>query len=81
MSAELDEVQLFHDLSARLLQCSRDELRVMSQLLARLELGRARYGHLDLARDKRDFKREEAEEHLDAAVYRACDQLENGGRS
>ena len=64
------------DLAARLELCSFDELRVIDKLLGRLELGRSRYGYLDLSRDRRDFKREEAEEHLDAAVYRACDELD-----
>ncbi len=71
-------LRLRDTLAKRLLECSYDELRVLGQLLARLELGRSRYGHLDLARDRRDFKREEAEEHLDAAVYRACDALDGG---
>ncbi len=84
MSVEVDSDRCFDlrcDLGARLARCSYDELRVIDKLLGRLELGRDRYGHLDLSRDRRDFKREEAEEHLDAAVYRACDALENGGRS
>ena len=64
------------DLAARLELCALDELRVIGVVLARLELGRQRYGYLDLNRDRRDWKREEAEEHIDAAVYRACDELD-----
>lgn len=65
---------LLADVSRRLLDCNLDELRVLDVLLGRLELGRSRYGHLDLAKP-RDWAREEAEEHADAAVYRACGEL------
>ncbi|HEY6038671.1 MAG TPA: hypothetical protein VIV58_30520 [Kofleriaceae bacterium] len=68
------------DLEARLELCSFDELRVMDKILGRLELGRARYGYLDLARDTRNYRREEAEEHLDGAVYRACDELDRADK-
>lgn len=63
---------LERSLCARLLSCAHDELRVLDAILLRLELGRDRYGALDLARDRRDWAREEAEEHVDALVYRAC---------
>ena len=62
---------LTRSLIARLGACNLDELRVIDQLLVRLELGRDRYGHLDLSR-ARDWEREEAEELLDMQVYRAC---------
>jgi hypothetical protein len=62
-------------IAGRLALCSEDELRVIDQLLGRLELGRQRYGYLDLSADSRDWRAEEAEEHLDAAVYRACDRI------
>jgi hypothetical protein len=68
------------DLEARLELCSYDELRVVSKILGRLELGRDRYGYLDMARDRRNYRREEAEEHLDGAVYRACDELDREDR-
>lgn len=61
---------LERSLRARLLSCNHDELRVLDSLLERLELGRDRYGHLDLAK-ARDWDRELAEELLDVAVYRA----------
>ena len=59
------------DINHLLVACSADELRVLDLLLARLELGRRRYGHLDLAR-VREWDREEAEELLDARIYQAC---------
>lgn len=68
------------DLKARLELCSYDELRVISVILGRLELGRQRYGYLDLKRDDRDFKRERAEEYADAAIYDACDELDRAGK-
>ena len=70
--AEVDTdrcVQLRVDLKGRLHLCSYDELRVLSVILGRLELGRGRYGYLDLKRDRRDFKRERAEEYVDAHIY------------
>lgn len=65
---------LHRNISSRLLLCNVDELRVLDVLLGRLELGRHRYGHLDLAAS-RDWDKEEAEEHADAAIYRACNVL------
>lgn len=56
---------------ARLGACAHDELRVVDAILLRLELGRDQYGPLDLNKP-RDWAREEAEEHIDAVVYRAC---------
>ncbi len=61
--------------SVRLLLCNEDELRVLDVILGRLELGRDRYGHLDLAKS-RDWDAEEAEELLDARIYRACDVIQ-----
>ena len=60
---------------ARLEPCSRDEIRVIDYVLSRLELGRDRYGALDLTRDDRDWAEEERQEHADAIVYRACAEL------
>jgi hypothetical protein len=69
MSANLDGLK--RSVIARLGACNLDELRVVDQLLVRLELGRDRYGHLDLAQ-RRDWARERAEEAADYAVYDAC---------
>lgn len=60
-------------------ECSVDELRVVISILSRLELGRARYGLLDLDADPRDWQRELGEELLDAVVYAACVRLTKGG--
>lgn len=65
---------LVRNIATRLMLCSLDEARVMDELLVRLEIGRDRYGYLDLA-TARDWEREEAEELLDAAIYRACRKL------
>lgn len=62
---------LCRDMYRRLALCNLDELRVIDLQLTRLELGRQRYGHLDLSRS-RDWAKEESEEHVDAAFYRAC---------
>jgi hypothetical protein len=74
MSEDVRRDALAWNIAARLLSCNADELRVLDVLLGRLELGRDRYGFLDLAR-ARDWEKEEAEEHADAAVYRACGVL------
>jgi hypothetical protein len=64
------------DLEARLELCAYDELRVLAVILGRLELGRNRYGYLDLSKDKRNWKRERAEEAIDWIVYDAVEELE-----
>lgn len=71
--------RLNHDLVIRLADCAHDELRVLDKLLARLELGRKKYGPLDLGK-ARDWDREESEELLDARIYQACAELANADR-
>ncbi len=66
---------LARSIAARLLGCNHDELRVLDLLLGRLELGRDRYGFLDLSKP-REWKIEEAEELLDARIYQACDLIQ-----
>lgn len=58
----------------RLDACALDELRVIDRVLERLELGRQRYGALDLS-VPRNWRRERAEERLDALVYDVCAEL------
>lgn len=70
----VEAIRLLDSLKQRLLLCSPDELRVIDVLLKRLELGRERYGLLDLSKP-RDWKREKAEEDLDSAIYDAADVL------
>lgn len=62
-------------IGVRLALCSEDELRVIDDLLGRLEKGRDDYGPLDLSRDDRDWNREEFEEQLDAALYRSFSRV------
>ena len=50
---------------------NRDEMRVLLEIAERLLHGQRQYGPLELARDRRDWKREAHEEFLDAAVYLA----------
>jgi len=49
-------------------------MRVLDRVLHRLEVGRERYGLLDLSKP-RDWRRERFEERLDALVYDACEEL------
>lgn len=65
---------LFDDLVARLARAPRDERRVIERVLARLEVGRQRYGALDLAKP-RDWRRERFEERIDALVYDVAEEL------
>ncbi len=59
-----------------------DELRVVGFIAARLTLGRADYGPLDVESDGRDFGREIDEEAADLLVYAACLHLKtSAGRT
>ena len=49
-----------------------DEMRVLVLVAERLAKGRQRYGALDVATDRRDFRHESLEEIADALVYAAC---------
>lgn len=62
------------DLRRRIELGSLDELRVVDRVLGRLELGRDRYGELDLTRP-REWRRELREELLDALVYDVAEEL------
>jgi len=69
MGEDLRRAALARDIARRLQLASHDELRVVDQILTRLELGRERYGLLDIARDRREWRRELGEELLDAVIY------------
>ncbi len=73
---DLQRQALARDLARRLHLASHDELRVIDRLLVRLELGRDRYGELDL-RKPRDWRRELGDELLDALVYDTAETLRN----
>lgn len=59
-------------LTASLGNLSGDELDVIGFVVQRLELGRVAYGQLEAGLDRRDFKREAAEEAADLLVYLAA---------
>jgi len=52
-----------------------DELRALVLIASRAWLGQARYGRLDVARDRRDFTHEALEEVADALFYIGADLL------
>jgi hypothetical protein len=54
-----------------LLSLGPDECRVLHRVAERLYAGQSTYGYLKLAKEKRDFKAETAEEMLDACAYLA----------
>jgi hypothetical protein len=65
---------LLDDLMRRLALIGYDELRVIERVAERLDLGRHRYGELDLSRP-RAWRRELREELLDALVYDVAEEL------
>jgi hypothetical protein len=52
-----------------------DERRVLLVLARRLLAGQGAYGRLDVAKDRRDWRAEAAEELLDGCVYLACETM------
>ena len=46
-----------------------DEVKLLAEIIARIEGGRRAYGAWSAAGEKRDLVHEEHEEHLDALVY------------
>lgn len=67
--------ELIRSLSARLHDCSPDELRVMAQVMAGIEAGRERYGALDIDTDGRDLDDEMQQEMRDALFYMAAHEV------
>lgn len=72
--SEVTRQALARDIARRLQLASHDEVRVVDRILLRLELGRDRYGLLDLSRP-RDWRRELAEELLDALIYDTAETI------
>jgi hypothetical protein len=50
-------------------QLGDDEMAVLEALARRLLQGQLAYGRLDLARDKRSWKKEKGEELMDRLIY------------
>lgn len=57
-----------------------DERRVVVEVARRLAAGRATYGELELATDRRDLESEAGEELLDACVYLAAHAIRRSSR-
>lgn len=63
-------------LAGRLGALSIDELRVLDVITTRMiGLGRDMYGPLDLSRERRDWRGEQASEYADAIFYGACHEV------
>jgi len=58
-------------------QLAHDETRVLLWIANRLLAGQRGYGVLDIATDRRDWRKERGEEYCDALVYTACEELKN----
>jgi hypothetical protein len=71
---ELRAGAMRRDIARRLALCNLDELRVIDRVLQRLEIGRERYGWLDLSKP-RNWRKERCEERLDALVYDVAEEL------
>lgn len=74
MTDDIRRRGLLCNLAGRLQALEYDALRVVDRVIARLELGRERYGDLDLAQP-RPWRRERNEELLDAIVYEVAGEL------
>lgn len=57
-----------------------DAVEALLVLAWRLVEGRRRYGPLDLAHDRRDWRHERAEELADALIYTAFDEVSREAR-
>jgi hypothetical protein len=67
--------EIFDALSRATAKLGEDELRVLTYIAERLVVGAQAYGDLDIATDRRDWKRERGEEAADLLVYSAIDSL------
>lgn len=76
MNTELDirGGAMRRDMARRLCMFGFDELRVVDSVMVRLELGRERYGNLDVSKP-REWRRELREELLDALIYDLAEEL------
>jgi len=74
MGNELRRQAFRRDLARRQQLLGLDELRVIDRVQQRLELGRERYGELELAKD-RDWRAERFDERVDALVYDVAGEL------
>lgn len=63
------------NLDAILAELGPDEVRVLTRLAARLLEGQRRYGRLDVAHDRRDWRAERGDEIADLLVYSAIGEL------
>ena len=65
----MSRAALLRDLAAVAARLAPDELQVLLLLATRVRAGRARYGRLDVRRDRRNFRRETLEELVDGLFY------------
>lgn len=72
--SEPQRIALARSLASRLACLGLDEIRLIDHVVTRLELGRERYGELDLSAP-RDWGKELGEELVDALVYHAAREL------
>lgn len=56
-----------------------DELLVIATIAERAGMGSVQYGSLNLATDKRNFRKETAEELVDACFYSTCELIRADG--
>lgn len=71
--------RLVCDLFSATANLGEDELLVLARIAQRAEMGRRQYGDLHLADDPRNFRKESAEELVDACFYTTCELLRADG--
>jgi hypothetical protein len=64
------------DLAEIAAQLEPDAVRVLAFIARRLLAGQRAYGRLDIATDRRDWRKERAEELADAFVYGAIAEIQ-----
>ena len=75
MTNEEDRAHALEQLGRTLPRLGNDEVVVLAELAARILVGQEQYGRLDLANDKRDWRKEKAEEEKDWLFYVVFEDL------
>ncbi len=68
-------------IATRIAEFSPDERRVLERIVEGIEKGRAVYGPMDLANEKRDLAAEASDELRDFAIYVAMLRVKQGMKS
>ena len=75
MTTDDDRAAALDTMGRILPQLGHDEVVVLAALAKRILVGQQQYGRLDLATDKRDWRKEKAEEEQDWLFYAVFEDL------